>query len=99
MNSRGHWPNPRASGRACRLTTILPPLTLEETLETTKIHSIAGLLKPGRVMAWLNKRQRSRKVEAIQVHHLGPSRDKVVDELLPGVGTSVHFSQGAELGV
>jgi magnesium chelatase family protein len=31
---------------AKRLPTILPPLTLEEALETTKIHSIAGLL-PG----------------------------------------------------
>jgi magnesium chelatase family protein len=30
---------------ARRLTTILPPLTLWEALGTTKIHSIAGLLK------------------------------------------------------
>ena len=29
---------------AKRLPTILPPLTLEEALETTKIHSIAGIL-------------------------------------------------------
>ena len=50
-------------------------------------------------MARSDKRQRSRKIEAIQVHHLIPGRDKVVDELLPGVGTSVNFSQGAELGV
>jgi magnesium chelatase family protein len=32
---------------AKRLATILPPLTLDEALETTKIHSIVGLLKPG----------------------------------------------------
>ena len=34
---------------AKRLPTILPPLTLEEALETTKIHSIVGLLvaRPG----------------------------------------------------
>src|SRR5712671_3842801 len=32
---------------AKRLPTILPPLTLEESLETTKIHSIVGLLQPG----------------------------------------------------
>ena len=31
---------------AKRLPTILPPLTLEEALETTKIHSITGLLAP-----------------------------------------------------
>jgi len=31
---------------AKRLATILPPLTLEEALETTKIHSIVGLLRP-----------------------------------------------------
>ena len=33
-----------------RLSTILPPLTLEEALETTKIHSIVGLLKPGQAL-------------------------------------------------
>ncbi len=35
---------------AKRLATILPPLTLEEALETTKIHSIAGLLQPGQAL-------------------------------------------------
>src|ERR1043165_160230 len=33
-----------------RLPTILPPLTLDEALETTKIHSIVGLLKPGQAL-------------------------------------------------
>lgn len=32
---------------AKRLATILPPLTLDEALETTKIHSIVGLLPVG----------------------------------------------------
>jgi magnesium chelatase family protein len=32
---------------AKRLPTILPPLSLEEALETTKIHSVAGLLVAG----------------------------------------------------
>lgn len=32
---------------AKRLPTILPPLSLAESLETTQIHSVAGLLPPG----------------------------------------------------
>jgi magnesium chelatase family protein len=35
---------------AKRFATILPPLTLEEALETTKIHSIVGLVKPGQAL-------------------------------------------------
>ncbi len=35
---------------AKRLATILPPLNLDEALETTKIHSIVGLLKPGQAL-------------------------------------------------
>jgi magnesium chelatase family protein len=30
---------------AKRLSTILPPMSLEEALETTKIHSVAGKIK------------------------------------------------------
>ncbi len=33
-----------------RLPTILPPLTLDEALETTKIHSVVGLLAPGQAL-------------------------------------------------
>jgi magnesium chelatase family protein len=43
-------PGTGKSMRAKRLPTILLPLTLEEALETNKIHSIVGLLAPGQAL-------------------------------------------------
>lgn len=44
---------PPGSGKtmmARRIPTILPPLTLEEALETTKIHSVSGILESGKAL-------------------------------------------------
>lgn len=44
---------PPGSGKtmlARRLPTILPPLSLNEALETTKIHSVSGMMKSGRAI-------------------------------------------------
>ncbi|MEO1022759.1 MAG: YifB family Mg chelatase-like AAA ATPase [Bacteroidota bacterium] len=44
---------PPGSGKtmmARRIPTILPPLELEEALETTKIHSVSGILEAGKAL-------------------------------------------------
>ncbi len=42
---------------------------------------------------------RLRDVESIEIHHLVPARNKVVNKLLLRIGTGVDFSQCAELRV
>src|SRR5438874_13378107 len=42
---------------------------------------------------------RSRRVEAIEVHHLGPGRDEVLDELRLRIRASVDLRQSPELRV
>jgi len=36
---------------AKRIPTILPPMSLEEAIETTRIHSVAGVLEDSRGLA------------------------------------------------
>lgn len=61
---------------ARRLSTILPPLTLHEALETTKIHSVAGLL-PANASLITNRPFRA-------PHHT------ISDVALVGGGTNPH---------
>jgi len=65
---------------AKRLPTILPPLTLDEALETTKIHSVAGLL---------NKRQEAHSSLIVQRPFRSPHHT-ITDIALVGGGQNPH---------
>ena len=43
--------------------------------------------------------QRSREIEAVGVHHLGPGRDEVLHELLLAIVACIDFGERAQLGV
>ena len=65
---------------AKRIPSILPPLTLEEALETTKIHSIAGLT---------NKRKGASSALIVQRPFRSPHHT-ITDVALVGGGTNPH---------
>ncbi len=65
---------------AKRIPTILPPLTLEEALETTKIHSIAGLT---------NKRKGAGSALIVERPFRSPHHT-ITDVALVGGGTNPH---------
>lgn len=65
---------------AKRIPTILPPLTLEEALETTKIHSIAGLT---------NKRKGANSALIVERPFRSPHHT-ITDVALVGGGTNPH---------
>ena len=65
---------------AKRIPSILPPLTLEEALETTKIHSIAGLT---------NKRKGARSALIVERPFRSPHHT-ITDVALVGGGTNPH---------
>lgn len=73
-------PGAGKSMMAKRLPSILPPLTLEEALETTKIHSVAGLL---------NKRKGASSALIVQRPFRSPHHT-ITDVALVGGGSNPH---------
>ena len=73
-------PGAGKSMMAKRLPSILPPLTLEEALETTKIHSVAGLM---------NKRKGVSSSLIVQRPFRSPHHT-ITDVALVGGGTNPH---------
>ena len=72
-------PGAGKSMMAKRLPSILPPLSLEEALETTKIHSVAGLMQSGNSNGSLIVQRPFRSP-----HHT------ITDVALVGGGTNPH---------
>lgn len=72
-------PGAGKSMMAKRMPTILPPLTMEEALETTKIHSVAGLL---------TKKQNSEDTPLIVQRPFRSPHHTITDVALVGGGTN-----------
>ncbi len=66
---------------AKRIPTILPPLTLEEALETTKIHSVTGLL---------TKKNSARSTSLIVQRPFRSPHHTITDVALVGGGQNPH---------
>src|SRR5258706_12135061 len=71
--------------------------------ERAVVQPLFGGNRPGG-HAWLAKTfkawpLRSRQVEAVEVHHLGPGRDEVLDELRLRVRAAINLRQGAKHSV
>src|ERR1700730_7664201 len=60
---------------------------------------LAGGSEPGRGVFETRPWRRSSQIETIQVHHLGPSRHEVTDELLLRIGATINFGERPELSV
>lgn len=74
-------PGAGKSMMAKRLPSILPPLTLDEALETTKIHSVAGLL---------NKKTGGHQTALITQRPFRSPHHTITDVALIGGGTTPH---------
>jgi len=86
----------------CPHMLLMAPLSVQNTsvsslrlsLPDQLICSSEYALKPAKTFML-----RSGEVEAVKVHHLVPSRYKVIGKLLLGVCTCIDFRQSSELGV
>src|SRR5208283_1883219 len=84
---------PLADGRAAQRFAVRPGVK-----RTMLQYSIQKLRIERTRQACRNPNQSS-QVETIQIHHLDPGRDEVLDELLPRVRAPVDLGQGPELRV
>src|SRR5260370_15390457 len=90
------WPRWRRIATVFEEIRPVPPIATIFIVYLLVRSPLAGVCAPQDPKAYS---LRSRKVVAIQVHHLGPRRDEVLDELRLRIRASVDLRQGPELGV